>query len=158
MKLQGKVLDGPQERVVVFPRQNGDKLVFKFKAVLNSDEFDKICPVPEPPEMILPGGGKKLALDDKTYLKKLEEWSQNKTHYMFLESISATDDLEWETVDLGNPETWKNYQKELEDAGFTESERLVMLRAYSEVQGLDQSKIDEATRSFLADLQEAIDE
>jgi hypothetical protein len=56
---------------------------------------------------------------------------------------------------MNDPDTWENYGEELLEAGLTEAERLKLLQVYSEVQGLDQSKIDAATKSFLATPQEA---
>ena len=154
MKLKGIKLEGPQERTVVLPRQEGENLVFKFRAILDWNDFENLCPVPKPPEVIKPGGTRVLELEHPTYLKALDEWSQQKAAYSFIRSISATDDLEWETIKMGDPETWTNYQKELEEAGLTESEIIRLLTTYSDVQGLDQTKIDKATKDFLAIPQE----
>jgi len=150
MKYKGKKLEGPSEAIIVLPRQNSDDLVFKFKAVLEVDDFDKICPIPLPPEVLKPGGQRSYNVESPKYKEELDQWAMNKTHYMYLKSIEATEDLEWETVDMEKPETWENYNKELMDAGLTEAERLQLLQTYSQVQGLDQGKIDAATKSFLA--------
>lgn len=150
MKLKGEKIEGPQERVVVLPRQQGEDLVFKFGAVLDTDDFDKLCPMPMPPEKLLPGGGRSMNVEDPKYREAINDWAAKKTHYMYLKSIEATDELEWETVDWGDPETWSNYNEELMEAGLTEAERLKLLQVYSEVQGLDQEKIDAATKNFLA--------
>ena len=154
MKYKGKKLEGPQEAVVVLPRQSGDDLVFKFAAVLNMDDFDKICPLPVPKEKLMPGGGRSLDVESQEYKDALDDWAMKKTHYMYLKSISITEDLEWETVEMSDPDTWENYNTELMDAGLTEAERLKLLQTYSQVQGLDQDKIDQATKSFLAIPQE----
>lgn len=150
MKLKGVKISGPQERIIVLPRQDGNNLIFKFIAVLDFSDFENLCPAPVPPEILKPGGQRSLAFDNPKYVKELDEWSTRKTHFAFLKSIEATENLEWETVKMGDPETWEKYQKELEDAGLTEPERVRLLMVYSEVQGLDQSKIDEATKNFLA--------
>jgi hypothetical protein len=150
MKLKGKKIEGPQERIIVLPRQNGNNLIFKFRAVLDFTDFENLCPIPKPREALKPGGEKTLLLDHPDYLKAIDEWALRKTHYSFLKSIEATEDLEWENVKMGDPDTWEKYQKELEDAGLTEPERVRLLQTYSEVQGLSQDKIDEATRNFLA--------
>jgi len=149
MKLGGKHIEGPQERTIVLPRRDGN-LVFKFKAILDMSDFEKIYPLPEPKEIIRPGGIKSYDIESKKYKEVLNDWAVKKTHYMYLKSIEATENLEWETVDLSNPDTWENYQEELIQAGLTEAERLKLLQVYSEVQGLDQTKIDAATESFLA--------
>jgi hypothetical protein len=156
MKLKGIKIEGPQEHIIVLPRQRGENLVFKFVAVLDFTDFENLCPVPKPRQVTKPGGQKSLLLDDPKYLEALGIWAERKTHYSFLRSISATDNLEWETVNMGDPETWQNYETELTEAGLTEPERVRLLNVYSEVQGLDQRKIDEATESFLAIPQEDI--
>ncbi len=153
MKLKGIHIEGPQERVVVLPRQQGEDLVFKFGAVLEVDDFDKLCPMPMPREVMKPGGVKTYDVEETAYKEAIQEWAANKTHYMYLKSIAATDDLEWETVDMSDSSTWGNYNEELMEAGLTEAERLKLLQVYSEVQGLDQTKIDAATKNFLADPQ-----
>jgi len=153
MKLHGIKLQGPATKTIVLPRQNGN-LVFTFQAVLNTDEFNKIYPPPKPPVKKLPGGGKVAVTEDKKYGEELQKWGELKAHWVFLQSISATPGLEWETVDSANPDTWKNYDEELQKAGLTESERLRLLKEYIEVQGLDDDKISQATNSFLAGLQE----
>jgi hypothetical protein len=154
MKLHGIKLEGAARKTIVFPRETGN-LVFVFQAILNSEEFDKLFPQPTPPVKKMADGQKIREIKDPNYLKLQQSWAENKAHWMFLQSIAATPELEWETVDSQNPETWKNYETELISAGLTESERLKMLQAYIEVQGLDDEKIKAATNSFLAGLQEA---
>ena len=121
--------------------------------VLEVDDFDKLCPMPMPREVMKPGGVKTYDVEETAYKEAIQEWAANKTHYMYLKSIAATDDLEWETVDMSDSSTWGNYNEELMEAGLTEAERLKLLQVYSEVQGLDQTKIDAATKNFLADPQ-----
>jgi hypothetical protein len=149
MKIDGKKLKGPYVKTLVFPRDSGN-LVFKFKAVMNDEEFLKLCPMPEPPVKMYPGGSKVPDVKDPEYLKLMDEWGIQKVYWQFLNSISATKNLKWETVDLKKPETWGNYMKELE-AAFPEPEQFLLMEAFTEVQGLDQQKIDQATKDFLAD-------
>lgn len=148
MKIAGKKLKGPYIKTVVFPREN-EPLVFKFQALLDDSEFEELCPRPEPPTKLRPGGIKELDVSNPKYKKAIEDWGLKKVYWQFLKSISATDNLEWETVDMKKPETWENYLKELSES-FTEYEQIQLMNAYSEVQGLDQEKIDKATKDFLA--------
>lgn len=149
MKIAGRIFTGPRVETVVLPRQDGD-IVIKAKAVLDFDEFEKLCKAPEPPMMMKPGGEQLPLLDDKDYLKKLEAYADKKTNWMMLKSLEATEGLEWETVDFNDPDTWGNYQEELKKAGFSFAEVGTIVRLVSDACGLNQSKIEEATKSFLA--------
>jgi len=154
MKIHGIKIEGPASKTIVFPRSTGN-IAFVLQAVLNVDEFDKIFPPPKPPVGVAAGGQKIVNVEDPNYRQKLDEWGTAKHHWMFLKSISATPGLEWETIKKDDPKTWTNYEAELINAGLTEPERLRIMQAYIEVQGLDDKKIEEATNSFLAGLQGA---
>ncbi len=153
MKLNGKKVEGPNEEVVVIPRRSGN-LVFKARAVLDYDIFDAACPTPQPREVLKPGGERTLLIDEKAYLEAMNEWSANKTNWMVLKSLEATESLEWETVNMDNPGTWANYRDELQAASLSPMEIARIVNAVIAACGLDQRKIDEATEAFLAGLAE----
>jgi hypothetical protein len=69
---------------------------------------------------------------------------------MILKSLSATEGLEWEQVDMSKPETWHNYGDELVSSGFSPAEIFAITEAVMTACGLNQKKIDEATERFLA--------
>jgi len=148
MKIAGQTIEGPKPEVVVIPR-GGQDYVFKAKAVLNFDEFEKVCPTPTPPEVIRPGVGKSQDTNSPKYQEALQAWSERRVAWMFLESLSATDGLEWESVDMMKPETWKNFEEEL-NVNFTPGEVSKITEAVMTACGLNQEKIDEATKRFLA--------
>lgn len=154
MLIQGRKLDGPKEEVLVIPRQDQD-IIFKAKAVLDYSDFDQLCPRPTPPIVIKRGGAKVADPTDIDYQKSLDVWATNRTHWMILQSLSATEGLEWETIDLVKPETWGNYEDELRQSGFSEAEGARIVNLVISANGLDQSKIDEATQRFLV-AQEAL--
>jgi len=157
MKLHGKNLEEPPVTTVVIPRPNGD-LVFQAKPVLNSDEFNEIMPRPEPPERLHKGGQKQKLVDDPRYKEDLSEWIKAKTDWTIIQSLSATEGLEWETVDMNDPKTWGNYNQELIDAKLLPTEIAKITDAVFEAIGLDQAKIEEATKRFLAGQREAQNE
>jgi len=148
MKIKGQAIDGPQEEVVVIPRGDSE-IVFKARAVLNFEPFEKINPMPQPKEKMLPGGERVQNLDDPDYEKKLQEWAQQKSDWMIIKSLSATEGLEWDTVDLAKPDTWGNYRTELETT-FTPGECSKIINIVMTACGLNQDKIEEATKRFLA--------
>jgi len=149
MKINGKSIEQAAEEVIVFPRSNGN-LVFKAKPVSKYEDFDRICPRPKPLSVMRPGGVTSEDVESPKYKKALDDWASQRTHWMILKSLSATEGLEWETVDMSKPETYENYVKELEDSGLTGVEVAKLFEIIQTACGLNQSKIDEATAAFLA--------
>ena len=148
MKLAGQKVDAPKEQVVVIPRESGN-LVFKAAAVLNYDDFEKLCPKPVIPVKIFPGGGQQENVEDPTYKKELDTWAERRVQFMVIRSLAATPDLEWETVKLDQPDTWKDYEKELKE-GLSDVEVGKIFECVTTACGLNQEQIEEATRNFLA--------
>lgn len=148
MKLNGQTIKKPEDEVVVIPRRDGD-LVFKARAVDFAD-FLKLYPQPTPPVMLMKGGAKSVNVEDKEYKKAVEVWATQRTNWMIIKSLEATEGFEWETVKLDNPDTWGNFNKEFEDSGLTAVEVNAILNAVLDACGLNQKKIDEATKRFLA--------
>lgn len=149
MKINGVKVKGAYEEVVVIPRRSGN-LVFKAQAISDYEPFDKLCPQPVPPKIVYAGSKQEIDnIEDPGYLQRFNEWAELKSHWMILQSLKATEGLEWETVKMGDHTTWKNYQKEMTDAGLSPAEQARIVTCVSQANGLDQSKIDEATESFL---------
>jgi len=150
MKYAGKKLDEPISDVVVIPR-NGEDIVFKCQCVTDFSQFDAICPAPEPPKVQFRGQANAIPnYDDPEYQKQLDEYSRNRINWMVLQSLKATEELEWETVDYNNPATWENYSKELEEAGFSNVHVGRIIDTVSHVNGLNERMMDEAKQRFLA--------
>lgn len=148
MKIKGKTLDKPKNEIVVIPRGD-DNIVFKCQYV-DIGAFDSIVPRPKP-TMVQKRG--KAPVEDTShpeYRKNLATYNEKYMDYLVLQSLKATEDLEWETVDMKDPETWKNYKKELEDAGFSILHLSKILEAVMAVNGLNEDRIKEARDSFLA--------
>jgi len=138
---------------VVFPRQGQPDIILTLQSVLDYSAFEALCPRPNPPERLFPGGDRQLLYDHPDYNKKILEWTTKRYQWMTLKSLEATTELEWETVDILDPETWKNYSAELKQT-FTVVEINKLTETVIDVCGLNASKIEEATKSFLASRQE----
>lgn len=152
MKIAGIEPKPPKPLVIVIPLDRDQRLVFKCKAVLSYDEFDSLVPKPTP-EVRNYGpndGGIKVMADDPKYLEKLNEWSRMKTDWTIIQSLTATEDLEWSSVDMGKPETWHKYTEELKAAGLSDYYIGAINGTAIEACGLSQMAIDEATNNFLA--------
>jgi len=157
MKYKGEKLEGAAKEVIVIPRQSGD-IVFTVKAILDYDELDKLDPKPEPKERILKGGERQLNVKDPKYIEALNKWATRKTYYMIIKSLEDTEDLEFETVKMSEPETWEKILEEFTEAGFTTGEISYITNKIMAVNGLDESKIQEATESFIAGQEQALKE
>jgi hypothetical protein len=72
---------------------------------------------------------------------------------MFLVSLSDSPDIVWDTVDMLKPETYANVEQELRDSEFLPAEINQIRQAVSIVNALDDRKMDEARKAFLASQQ-----
>jgi len=149
MKYKGHQLKGCATEVIVLPRQSGD-IVITVQAILDYDDFDKLAPRPEPPKKLLPGGITQMNVEDPEYRTALMKHVTYRTHWMILKSLQATPDLEFENVKMDDPDTWENYLEEFKTAGFAPVEVNKIIEAIMTVNGLNDKKIEEATKSFLA--------
>lgn len=149
MKIQGKVIEGPNVITFVIPRSGRDDIVMRAGAVLDYDAFEALCPAPIPPTVQRPGKENILDVTDEKYNKALMAHIELKTDYMVLQSLTVTEGLEWETVTLKDPSTWVNWRTEVKDAGFTPPEIGLLISKVTEANGLDQAKLEEALAGFL---------
>ncbi len=149
MKFLGIKIEKPEPLPLVIPH-NGTEIVFLAQLVDNYDEFDRLVKRPKPPKKLLAGGKEESDFKDEDYLKAVNDWSDKRSIWMFIESLSVTEDIEWELVDRQDPNTWLKFDEELKSAGFSSPviERIKML--CFKACGLDQKMIDEATERFLA--------
>jgi len=148
MKIKGQDLRQPNTETLVLPREDGE-IVLKFQSVLDTDEFDKQFPSPEPPYIRRPGDkGATPDFEDKVYKAKMEEYGQMKTKWMFLKSVQATEGLEWEIVKLNDPKTWDKVDEELKQAGFNQFEIARIYQAMMRVNALDEEYLAQARKRF----------
>lgn len=152
MKIEGRSIKGPNVEVIVIPRGDGQNIVFKAQAVLDSTRFNTLAPEPTPPLRRLAGQDVDTPwLDEPEYLKKRVAHAKLWFAWIVLESLSATPGLEWDTVQENDPTTWLNYEKELRDSGFSISECNFIVNKVMEANCLSDAKLKEARDSFLAE-------
>lgn len=153
MKFHGTSMKGPSEEIVAFPRSSLDgkqqDLVFILKAVLDFSEFEAICPNPKPAPMLLPGNIQTFDFKNPKYKAEVEAYGGKKMAWMFLKTIESSPNIEWETIDMKDPETWNNYLQEL--SPFLTASQIVHLynRAIM-INTVDEEKMEEARNRFLA--------
>lgn len=148
MKINGKSIEGPKPEVIVIPKGD-EQFVFKAMPVLCYDEFLAIYPQPLPMTVTKPGKAPYADVNDKAYLDDIADWVNKKSSWMMIESLKATEGLEWDTVVAEEPETWSNWRSELEKV-FTDIEMMYIIEIIQSACGLNQNKISEATEAFLA--------
>lgn len=152
MKINGREISGLHYEYVVIPRHDGD-IVFKLQAIPNMDEFKKLCPEPQPPRVMVPGGDKRVDLDDAAYKAAVAMYGEQRYAYMVIKSLEATEGLEWDTVKITDPNTWTNWSNDLRNAGFTNPEINLIQLGMATANSMNQEKLDEARNRFLLTLQ-----
>lgn len=134
------------EELLVLPREGGN-IPFRAKAVSINEEFNKKCPVPVAPT-IQKKGISEPDYSDKNYVQACDIRSERRFALMCIRSLEPSE-IEWEVVDINKPGTWTKWQEELTEAGISEVECNRIVNLVMSANSLDESKIEEARRSFL---------
>lgn len=155
MKIAGRNLTIPNIEIIVLPRQDGpngecNDIVIKAQGILDNTEFDKILPQPQPPKQIAKGGAVTYDVKNPIYLANLSSFGEKRMAWIVLKSLEATEGLTWDTVDMGNPETWNNYRTELKEANFSDVEIVRIVNTVMAANSLNEERLDEARKRFLA--------
>ena len=148
MRIKGKLIGAPESRLCVFERGE-EKYVFTINAVLDYTEFDKLCPTPSPPKVTKPGGVALANPESPIFLEKLTKYSIVKTSWLILKALEQTEGLEWDDVNMEDPDTWDKYKDELMGSGLTEGEVAHLINQIYLVNSLDESKMNEARDRFI---------
>lgn len=148
MKLGGKTISIPQPELIIIPRGDED-FVFTAKAVIDYTEFDRLCPLPTPPTIVKRNGEKSSDVNDRKYLERVSKHAKRRFAWMVLESLRATPGLEWDTVNYNDPDTWENYETELESSGLTQTEINEIMRGIMAANSMDADKFKQARDRFI---------
>ena len=157
MRLNGKTVSGANETIIVIPRFNSDNIIFKARAVLDMEEFEKMCPAPTPPKKVFAGGREVENVKDPGYIQQMENHSTLRLSWIVLTSLSATEDLEWDNVDIADPTTWNNFRIEMTESGFSTIEINRVIADCLNVNALNEEKIEAARELFLLQAQDQVD-
>jgi len=152
MKLAGQKIQGQYVEDIYIPRgiDGGEGVLFKAKAVNDLSRFEELCPEPIPRMITRPGEAPVPDIANPQYKERLRKHSEKRLAFMILESLSATEGLEWEAVKLDEPDTWLNYTQELKEAGFSQVEINLIIAGVMRVNSLDEEHIRAARERFLA--------
>ena len=150
MKYKGKHVDARCVETLILPREGGDPFIFTAQSILDYKPFEDLCPEPQAPAVIKPGGIREENRDDPSYTLQVENRERNRVHWLVIESLKVTEDLEWEKVKDDDPNTWKLWETELREAGFSQMEINRVHMLCLNVNSLNESKLEKARKDFLA--------
>lgn len=153
MKIGGVSVSGPHEEILVLPRGES-QIIIRAQSVLDLDEFDKICPAPKPPGKLTKDGWIP-SLDDETYRQSISRLNERRIAYLVIRSLEPSQ-IEWDTVDIGNPKTWTNYIVDFKNASFSTIEVNRIVACVMAANALDESKLEQARKVFLAGQAQAL--
>ena len=137
----------PVEVFLVLPRGN-QEIVFRARPVASMDEFEALCPRPAPPGKMTRDGWVPMD-NDPTYQQVLSEWGQKRLGYMLVKSLEPSQ-VEWDSVNLADPSTWKNWSADLRGGGLSDVECQRVMNLVLEANCLDEAKLKKAREVFLA--------
>jgi len=136
----------PTEVFLVLPR--GDtEIVFRARPVASMDEFEALCPKPNPPGKMTRDGWVPMP-EDPTYQQLISEWGQKRLGYMIVKSLEPSQ-VEWDTVNQSDPRSWRNWSSDLRNAGLTDIECHRVMNLVLEANCLDEAKLKKAREVFL---------
>lgn len=145
MKVSGQTVEGPNEDILVLPRGKNN-IVFKGRAVLDYDKFDRLRPIPQAPG-IRTKDGFKPDVKDPGYKEQMGRHALARMGYTVIHTLQ---DIEWDSVNMDDATTWTNWVDDLVKAGFSAAEQQRILNFVLEVNALDEAKMEAARADFLA--------
>lgn len=139
----------------------GQKVTIKAQVVSNIADFEKTFPEPQPPKRLVRGSTvPQPHFGDPSYKTAMEDYAEARLVWMIVTSLSVTDDLEWDVINLEELETLTldNLNKEFVDAGFPMATAGKVINLATSVNGLSEPMVEVARESFLPEAQESQEE
>lgn len=154
MKVNGVALTSMRLVELYLPIAGGGAVEFKFRPLRSDEDFETVCPKPVPPIKIGKGNVKHANIEDPHFKAAVNDWVTKKLDWEFLTSISATEGLEWETVNLAEPDSWKNWRDDAAKV-FGKAELNKLFEAFINAQYLTEELMEKARDAFLTGRREA---
>jgi len=146
MRIGGVEVNGPNEVLLVLPREEGD-IIIKARAVLDMDVFEEICPEPKPPALRTKDGVEPN-IKDPGFKQQMANYNEKRLAFIVVKSLEPSE-IEWDTVDPDNPESLENWQEDFRNAGLATVEINRIIQIVMEANALDESKLEAARQVFL---------
>lgn len=150
MKMPGLDKPEPNTRILVFKRPAGKWLTFTVKAVERFDEFQKLCPTKKPGWEMDASGKKTYQTNTPEYQKYLAAQNKKFEDWLIIESITEPSQIEWDTVDRSNPETYANWETEFIQMGISAGERRRIQMAVEEINNITDQSLQDTAADFLS--------
>lgn len=135
------------EELLVLPRPDGQDIPIRAKAVAINEEFNRLVPLPIAPK-IQTKEGTSHDFSDQDYKKAVHRREEQRFAFLCIKSLEPSQ-IEWETVNLEQPNSWLKWQDELMAAGLSETEVNRIIGAVMVANSLDEDKIEAARKAFL---------
>jgi len=145
MKIGGVTVTPPAIDFIILERPD-TPLVIQAQALDSYDEFNALCPPPEPPTK-LTKEGRVTDSDEPGYLSLIQNWMEQRAAYMVVKCL-APSQIEWDTVRLSSSKTWKNYEQDLRKAGVTAIEFNRIQQLILDINSLNEEKLTQAREVF----------
>lgn len=152
-KVQGKKRVNPRTEMFFIPEfyEDGEPLILTLGAVLDFDKFNELVKLPETPTVRKPNGETYKDPDDSDYRKSLFEYWLKKNDYIQIQSVLFTEGFEYEFVNINDPDTWSEFDKDLSGLGLTEVQITFLKNMVSDLNGINERRMEEAREAFFAE-------
>jgi hypothetical protein len=147
MKIGGREIKSMSEEVLVLPRLSDEDIVIVARAVKSMDEFEAICPEPKAPGVRTKDGFRPDEKDEG-YVALMDQHAEQRLAFIVIKSLEASD-IEWESVSIDDPGTWKNWRPNFEEAGLSAIEVGRIVTCVMRANSLNETKLEEAREAFL---------
>jgi hypothetical protein len=136
-----------QETMLVLPRGE-TQIVFRAKGLKDMSEFNALCPLPKAPVKRTKEGIVSNTADS-SYQQLMQQWGAKRLGFMVVKTL-APSAIEWDSVNIDDPETWTKWEDDLKNGGLTQFECNRVTALVMEANSLDDAKIERALAVFLA--------
>lgn len=154
MKIGGnEIVNSVPEDWLVLPRPGGQDIVFHARGVPDMEEFDRLLPKPVAPVMLV-RGQKVDDVENVDYVTAVKSYGEKRFAYIVLKTLEPSN-IEWDTVDLGNPDTWTKWGDDLKNAGLNDIECNRIIQLVLNANALNEARMKEAREAFLLSLRRA---
>lgn len=119
------------------------------------DDYEKYYPEPKVPTKQKRGSDEWIPNpDDKKYKEALKKRNDAFRDYTVIKSMEYSK-VDWDTVNIADPDTWSNWKEDLKNCGFSAHEIQLVQIAVMEANSYTDQGISESEESFLATQAEA---
>lgn len=158
MKIAGQELAGDlaqlNEEILVLSRKEG-QIVLTARAIADMEDFTSRVNEPKPRRVFRKGKGWGDDTDHPDYQVELNRYGGLKMAWIVLKSLEPSQ-IEWDTVNMKQPASWENWEKDLKANGFTQHECNLVLGLVLSANQLSEAKLERARELFVLGQEEEL--